>query len=307
MNSNASTNILKKGEVISIIAPASGFVEVKTIQSMKQKFNALGYKLNIPNDLLKETLFCANTDSYRAEHLLYSLTHKSSNIIWALRGGYGCARILHSLSKIEKPAHVKTLIGFSDITALHLYISQKWGWQTIHGAVAKQMTEAVDPDNFKLLFNLLTTDNYEIKMPIEKQLNKVKYNSITGKLTGGNLAIVQTSIGTDWELEGKDKIIFLEEVNEEGYRVDRMLEHLKQSGILKGAKAIIFGEFLDKANQDFKIMDALNRFAASVDIPVFKTKYFGHGYHNYPLIYNALAEITNDSKGIILKYSKKKY
>ena len=291
---------------INIIAPASGKVNKATIQSMLKKFGSLGFEIDMPKDLLKETLFCSNTDEYRANHLIKSLKDEQQKIIWALRGGYGSMRIISKLYDLEKPSKEKIFIGYSDITVLHLFLSQKWGWYTIHGSVAKEITEKLDPKNLEILLGLIKTEGYEVKIPIDFQLNKIKFSNLKGKLSGGNLAIIQNSIGTKWELESKDKIIFLEDINEEGYKVDRMLEHLKQSGVLKGAKAIIFGDFLEKEGANSTVNDALIRFANSVDIPVFKTKYFGHGYHNYPLVYNASANILTKDGGLLLTYDMKK-
>lgn len=291
---------------VNIIAPASGNVSNATIQSMLKKLKSLGFVVNLPKNLLKETLFCANTDEYRANHLIESLNDNEHKIIWALRGGYGSMRIIPKLLTIAKPSYEKILIGYSDITALHLFLSQNWGWYTIHGVVGKEITEKFDPKNLEIIVSLLNREGYEVKIPIDSQLNKIKFDNLNGKLSGGNLAIIQNSIGTSWELDSKDKIIFLEDVNEEGYKVDRMLEHLKQSGVLKGARAVIFGDFGEKENANSSVKDALMRFANNINIPVFKTKYFGHGYHNYPLVYNAVAKIIINSNGMLLTYNMKK-
>ncbi len=295
---------LKSGDTINIIAPSSGKVDSNTIEEIKHKFKGLGYKLKIPNDLLRETFFCSNTDEYRLNNLIESLNDPSASAIWVLRGGYGCARIISKFKNLTIPAKEKIFIGYSDITALHLYFSQKWGWKTIHSPIAEEITSKdKDPNNFKILFELLKLKDYQVNIPIEAQLNNVRFTSISGKLSGGNLSLVQTSIGTDWQLDSKNKIIFLEDLDEAGYRIDRMLEHLSQAEVLKRAKAIVFGEFSEKEGQSTNIMDALIRLANNVNIPVFKTKYFGHKYHNYPLVYNAVAEISNTKDRLLLKYS----
>lgn len=108
--------------------------------------------------------------------------------------------------------------------------------------------------------------------------------------------MIQTSIGTAWQIQSAGKILFLEEVGEKGYAVDRTLNHLKQAGLLKNVRAIIFGQFLAPRDEKEVVASeyislALERFAKETSIPVFKNEQFGHGSINYPIIYNAKSDI----------------
>jgi muramoyltetrapeptide carboxypeptidase len=109
--------------------------------------------------------------------------------------------------------------------------------------------------------------------------------TLEASITGGNLCLVQTSLGTNWQVDARKKILFLEEVGERGYRIDRMLEQLQQATIFKGTLAIVFGDFLAGNEPDGSslIIPVLKRFAQRIEIPVIQIKGIGHGPINYPL------------------------
>jgi muramoyltetrapeptide carboxypeptidase len=119
-------------------------------------------------------------------------------------------------------------------------------------------------------------------------------DALEAKIVGGNLSIVQTSIGTDWQIDASDKILFLEDVSERGYRIDRMLNHLKQAGIMSNVKAVILGDFTDSKEKDGSdLVDlAIADFAAKVTFPVFRTPEIGHNAANRPLPLNTKARLT---------------
>jgi len=278
---------------IELIAPASG-VERESIELLK----SLPFmKLAIPQDLLNNSIvFHANSDQARLKFLKTALCrHSQDSIIWAIRGGYGSARLIEGLKKLSRPPCEKMFIGYSDITALHLFLSQQWHWKTIHGAgLAELLNAKKDPKNFEKIADLIAKKRSMITLNNLKPLNPNRLHSkkLSGLLTGGNLTIVASSIGTSWQIETAGKILFLEETGERGYRIDRTLNHLKQAGIFRKVKAIIFGEFTMPSDETVTL--ALERFAMEIKIPVFKTDEFGHGEKNYPLVYNAKSEIIEE-------------
>ena len=177
---------------------------------------------------------------------------------------------------------------------MHLFLSQKWGWKTIHGACLGELFKNnKNINNFIQVLNLVLNDKYTINdnyfddiTPLNISAKKFKDKLDNYELTGGNLAIIQTSFGTNWQINIKDKILFLEDVGEEGYKVDRMLYHLKSTLKLGDAKAIIFGEFI---RSDEYVNFAVNDFAnQNSEIPMYKTNKIGHGKNNFPLVYNRI-------------------
>lgn len=289
-----------KARHIKLVAPASG-TDPEKIETLKTlaKLN-----IDVPHNIMtKEAVFHANTDETRFKLLKDALYDRSkTSVIWTLRGGYGSARLIDKLKILPKPKHEKLFIGFSDNTALHLFLSQEWQWKTIHGAgLAEILNPERDPQNFQKIADIIANKISILEITDLKPLNPEaqKLKKLSGLLTGGNLTTIQSGIKTSWQIKPAGKILFLEDIGEKGYRIDRALHHLKQAGILKGVKAIVFGEFADSP-EDVNI--ALTRFAQDTPIPIYQTNQFGHGKINYPLIYNAKSEILpmKDPKNFML-------
>jgi muramoyltetrapeptide carboxypeptidase len=259
------------------------------------------YDINIPLSALenKDYYRCADTDENRLKAFLEAID-SDHEIIWAVRGGFGSGIIIDELNKIPIPKKKKILVGFSDITSLHLFVTQKWGWKAIHGSVLMYICQQNFTNRrFDTLLDLLEgkLQSYEIA-PLYA-LNKAAINKkiIKGKLTGGNLTSLESSIGTCWEIQAKNKIIFIEDINLLPWWLYRSMYHLKESGRLRGASAIVFGRFCCGGPQE-AFVSYMKKFADLVDIPVFITNEFGHGNNNQPLIYEADA-IIQDKKLII--------
>ena len=287
----------KLKDKIYIVAPANGKTIKGLIESTTDKLNALGYIVDLPDNIFdEETIFHSNNDDYRFKHLLKLINSPEVKVIWCFAGGYGSAKLIDDLSKIPTPLIEKIFIGFSDITALLLFFNQKWGWHTIHGSTIAQisMPNKINFQNIDKVLRLIE----ERKAPnaiILNKLNDIKItDSIVGQLVVGNLAIIQTSIGTNWQIDAENKIVILEDVNEEGYRIERMLFHLKQARIFDNAKAIIFGELINsnESNESNLVYYALNNFMQTIGVPVFKTNMIGHGYNNMPIVEGIQGYIT---------------
>lgn len=292
-------NDLSKYQIL-MIAPASK-AETEKLQALK---TIPGLNLKVPETIFSDDIiFHANSDENRFAFLKEALeTEEPNTIVWSFRGGYGVARLLDKLKTLPKPKTEKLVVGYSDLTALHLFLSQNWGWKTIQGAMLLDLLKPnKDPNNFLKLSDLLAkiqNKNTDITAEISHlvPLNEsAKHLTTTeGLLTGGNLTMVETSLGTNWQIQSKNKILFFEDESEKGYKVDRSLMHLKQAGVFEGAKAIVFGDFT--VGDEFNNL-ALQRFAQETEIPVFKTNEFGHGIKNYPIIYNANSTIQKSENG----------
>ena len=294
-----------EGKTIRVIAPASGTSpeKIDALRLMAQQAEKLS--LEIPLDLLSNDVpYHSGSDEHRLEQLKSVLFDSRSNIvIWTLRGGYGSARLLSQLNKLPKPKVPKVFIGFSDNTALHLFLSQQWGWSTIHASGFAQLLDPnQETENFQRIAQVISQEVPEQSIQHLKPLNKAatENRAVKGCLTGGNLTILENSIGTFWQVKTAGKILFLEEVGEKGYRVDRTLYHLYEANLFQDVQAIVLGQFLEPS-QDGTMAFALARFAGEMDqvssnqrkgIPVYQTDQFGHGNKNYPLIYNAESEIN---------------
>ncbi|WP_342270362.1 LD-carboxypeptidase [Rickettsia endosymbiont of Orchestes rusci] len=286
---------LLKDKSITVVAPASGAdnTELSTLK------NISSLKLNIPHKCFDNTkvLFHSNSDELRFKCLKDALFDNSNHIIWTLRGGYGSAKIIPYLQKLAKPTKEKFFIGYSDITALHIFLAQEWNWKPIHGSVITEILKPEkDRNNFMKIAQIISGKLKQVTISGLSAINPTAKSAkvVTGKLTGGNLTMVQTSIGTSWQIKTSNKILFLEDVNIKPYQIDRTLLHFKQAGLLKDVKAIIFGSC---GSDDKDIMAILSNFASNLAIPVFKTNRFGHEKINDPIIYNTDSKIISTDDG----------
>ena len=280
-----------RSKIIKVVAPASGM-------SLEQiaKLQALpGLSVEMPSNIItQDIMFHASSDENRFEQLHAALFDDScKSVIWTLRGGYGSARLLDRLKALTPPRQEKILIGFSDNTALHLFLSQSWHWRTIHASgFAQLLSPEQDPQNYIRIAELVHHQITHQALTDLKPLNNVATQSVktTGRMQGGNLTLVESSIGTHWEIKTKGTLLFLEEVGEKGYRIDRSLHHLYQAGLLKDVNAIVFGTCSGPDKKGIRV--ALDRFAQEMMIPVYQTNQFGHDKINYPIKYASMAEIT---------------
>lgn len=286
---------LTPGDTIDIIAPATG-CNKQDVEAVKNLLTSWNLIPRIPTDLFGEDLLCINSNEKRFAQLKDALCNTESKVIWCLKGGYGCARLIPELEKLAKPTQPKLLIGFSDITVLHLFLQQKWNWQTLHGPGARQVAlETIDLNNIHEIKNIFFGNQKIIEFKLSP-LNKAAGQNIgmDTTITGGTLSLIQTSLGTSWQIDAKNKILFLEDCNERGYKVDRMLQHLKQAGAFSDIHAVIFGDFIGgQEPEGFSLVDkVIQRFAEENDFPVLSCPDIGHGKFNRPLPFGTPANLS---------------
>ncbi|KTD66652.1 LD-carboxypeptidase [Legionella santicrucis] len=274
--------VLSVGDCIEIIAPSSRSTD-KQLFELKELLESWGLNCIVQKDIFAKDLLCANTDEMRLKHLKNALQNSQTKAVICVRGGYGSARLISKLADIHPPESNKIFVGISDVTCLHLYLQQHWGWPTIHGAAAP---DKFSPESLASVKSLLFDDapvTFNGLIPLNKHAQKE--GCIQSYVTGGNLTIIQSGIGTCWQINSQDKIVLLEEIGERGYRVDRMLEHLKQACIFTNAAAVLLGDFLEgyEPNGTSLIDPVLQRFAESSDIPVLRIRGVGHGPINLPI------------------------
>ncbi|MGL2994819.1 S66 peptidase family protein [Flavobacterium sp. TSSA_36] len=233
-----SPPFLKKGNTIMIVSPAGFLKEASVIQSGIQLAESWGLHVVLGQHYDKKFNHFAGTDEERLEDLQNALDDPNIHAIWCARGGYGTVRIIDQLDFSKFIQHPKWIIGFSDITTLHCQL-HKIGFQSLHatmpGGIASATTLAKET-----LYNALFHKPYQINIP-SNSLNKT--GSTEGILVGGNLSIIDSMLSSASQIDWKDKIMFIEEVGEHLYRVDRMIYSLKRSGALEHLKGIIVGDF----------------------------------------------------------------
>ena len=236
---------LAKRDTIGLIAPSGPLRNIK-IEEIKYELNKLGYEVKIGKSCyLSYKGYLSGRDEDRALDLEKMFLDKDVDAIMCVRGGYGCARILDLIDFTIIRDNPKIFIGFSDITALHIAINQICDLVTYHGIMAASIKKW-DYFTYSSLINALNfKDELILKNPCNEKLISIYDGSCEGKLIGGNLSLIVSTLGTKYEIDTKDKILFIEEIGEFTYKIDRMLNHLQMAGKFKDCKGIIFGEFTD--------------------------------------------------------------
>ena len=247
---------LTKKSTIGLIAPAGPLRNIK-IEEIKYELNNMGYKVKIGKSCyLSYKGYLSGNDKERALDLERMFLDKDVDAIMCIRGGYGCTRILDLIDFNIIRDHPKIFIGFSDITALHLVINQKSNLATYHGIMASSI-QKWDDFTYNSLINALNfKDELIIKNPYDEKFISLYDGSCEGILVGGNLSLIISTLGTEYEIDTKNKILFIEEVGEFTYKIDKMLNHLQMAGKFDECIGIIFGEFTN-CHKAFKNDDGI--------------------------------------------------
>ncbi len=241
---------LRKGDLISIVSPASAPRDSARISKAVKYFESLGYRVTVSKNVFNVNGYLAGTDDERAEDLNQAFADKNVKAIICSRGGYGTPRILDKLDYRTIKKHPKILVGYSDITALQLAIFRKTGLVSFSGPMIAvesgvEFGENIDPYTEEMFFDLVTRDkkvgmlrNHKDYRPVYKGKKVAR-----GRLLGGNLSLITCILGSKYIPDFSNSILLVEEVSEEPYSIDRMLTQLRLAGILKSASAFALGQF----------------------------------------------------------------
>lgn len=281
---------------VEVIAPSSGVSQ----ELAKKISEIIGKKIESGKNSEAQVFADAKIKFQKLDASLRT-QHK---ILWALRGGYGVDKIMPLIIKKDYSKEMKKIIiGYSDLTALMIYFSQKYGWLAVNAPMLKDFaTKDKSSKSYTDIVNFLKNKNGTLKIsdlqPINEpsRLNKI----VKGKVTGGNLTCIISTIGTPWQIKTAGKIIFLEDTNVSGFRLDRLLTHMKNAGLFDNAVAIIFGDF--GANTD--TIKILKTFANNLHIPVYKSASFGHQKVNLPFVYGFNGTISSHQNNAEIVMSK---
>ncbi len=298
---------LQKGDLIEIIAPGSAAPR-ENLEMGAETLRGWGYRVQFSEDLLKPDMYLSNGDTYRFDSFKKAMSNKESKAIWCLRGGYGSIRILPQIEKMAIPKNKKLLIGYSDICSIHTVINQKWKWPSLHAPLIDRLGgNKLSAENLKELKESISLVEFSAAFTGLKPLNSAahKNKKLISKVVGGNLVVINSTLGTPSQINTKNKIIFLEEIGERGYRVDRCLQQLKQAGIFEKAAAVVLGDFLDGLEAGGKdlVSDTLKNFFKDLKIPAFSGIQAGHGEIQRPLFFNTRAILSCGQNPQMLVYS----
>ncbi len=294
---------LKANDTIGITCPA-GFMASEKAQTCIDTLQSWGYQVKVGKTLGSDSAnYFSGTDDLRAAELQDMLDDPSIKAILFGRGGYGMTRIIDKLSFKKFKKHPKWLIGFSDITVMHTHLLGKYKIASLHAPMAAAFNDGEASNEFiQSLRNAIAGKKGKFSCaphPYNKQ------GAATGKLVGGNLALLAHVIGTNSDFDTKNNILFIEDIGEYLYNADRMLYQLKRSGKLKKITGLIFGGFTDMKDTErvfgTTIEDILQNISKDLEVPVCFNFPVSHGRENVALKIGATYKLIVGDKKVTLK------
>ena len=294
---------LRPGDTVGLIQPAGFLADEFDLQLVFEAVTAMGLVPKPAPHLLSRYGYLAGADQARAADLNGMYADDNVRAVFAVRGGWGSARILPYLNFELIRANPKLLIGFSDITALHLAFAARAGFTTIHGPNAGSAWGKLSWDWFKSLAFDGKTPVYRNPQATEDRLVQRDWRTQTirpgkaiGPLLGGNLTVLAALIGTPYLPRFDGAILFLEDVDEAEYRIDRMLTQLKLAGVLSRVAAVVFGQCsncraIGPSYGGFTVSQVLRHHLLPLRVPAYQGALFGHVDDQFSLPVGAPAEI----------------
>ena len=292
---------LKIGDTLGIVAP-SGCTDFKNILLAGERLKSLGFKLKFGKSCYSSWFKFSGSDEIRANDINSFFQDKEVDAILCMRGGYGAIRILDLIDYEIIKSNPKIFIGFSDITTLHAAFNRKAGLVTFHGPMlTSNFGSNFNEVSFQNFLEILTEKSKEILLKNPEPLKTLFPGKAQGKIIGGNLITLGAILGSEYDYDYTDAILFIEEIGETSYRIDRVLGQMKLLGILSKLKGVILGDFNDCEKDSEKDMDVLGTFAdyfKSLNIPVLYNYKSGHCEPMMTLPLGVMGEIDTESNSI---------
>ncbi len=304
MNTPIFPASLKKGDKIAVISPA-GSVEESQLQNGLNLIRTRGYEPVLGKNLytkFSKGYNYAGTEKERISDMNWALNDPEISAIWASRGGYGCQHLLGHLKLSDFRKNPKWYIGYSDNTVIQSYLL-KYNFASIHAQTIKTSGFGVTPEGYDLTFDILKGKfpKYSIQ---SNSFNKS--GTADGELIGGNLALIYALLGTKYSFDFKDRILFIEDIGEKFYALDRMIMSLELAGVFRKIKGLIVGgmTLMEDEKENMNYEESFDEFSykliaeriSQYDFPVIFGFPNGHIYDNRPLIIGATISMTVGKK-----------
>ena len=268
---------LEKGDRIGIIAPASPIPNREKLERGIEVLESLGFRVELGKNVFKSNLYLAGSDEERYSDLIEFVERDDIKAIIAARGGYGTLRLLPMLDFEKFYVNPKIIMGFSDLTSLLIPITERTGLVTFEGPMVASLFSKRDELSIEYFLKAVKIRDYTIA-PNPLQLHVIQPGNARGELLGGCLSLINALLATPYEPVFRGKILFIEEVDEPLYRIDRMLTQLRLAGVFDEISGIIFGEFVGDFDQK-DLLYVLTDRTGDLGIPVVYGFPFGHGDH----------------------------
>ena len=288
---------LRPGDTIGVAAPAGRPAHPERLAAGVAALNEMGYAVRLPAELWPGEEYLAGSDQRRADELHALFTDANVAAIIAVRGGFGCLRLLPYLDASLLAAHPKMLVGFSDISILLNHLGVHFGMVSLHGPVLTSLGDASPAARQRLQRCLQGHWNEPIDITSRMVLRHGE--SVSAPFFGGNLASLVSLIGTPFDFPWQRKVIFLEEVNEPPYRVDRLLTQLFLAGKFRGLAGLLLGDFSglyppeDQRNRQYldMVLGRVAELCAGETYPIWANIPAGHRHDNQTLPFAATVRL----------------
>jgi muramoyltetrapeptide carboxypeptidase len=318
MSSIVKPKALRRGDAIGVVAPA-GPVNRERMERALARVQERGFGIKTYGDLYRSRGYLAGDDATRAAELMAAFADPETAAVWCARGGYGVVRILDRLDFDVIRRNPKVFVGFSDITLLHIAIQQQTGLITFHAPNLQDgfgKPDDVPAANEAALWRaVLEADEQQESASTSDRGYSFGFDSVndldlrpvcagvaTGRLIGGNLAVICGVMGTPFEIETAGRILFLEDISERLYRIDRYLSQLKLAGKLSTVAGVLLGTFSyeegEKADEQGEIRALFKEYLEPLGVPVLAGFPAGHEQYNLALPMGAVVEIDADDRRV---------
>jgi muramoyltetrapeptide carboxypeptidase len=306
---------LRAGDVVGVIAPGTAVPDPDRLALVEPTLKFFGLRARMGKYVANGSGHVSRAVSERLDDLHAMFRDPEVKAVFCIRGGYGSMQLLDKIDYDLIRRNPKVFLGYSDITAMHLAINRHAGLTTFHGPIVLSSFTDYTQQNFRrALFDTrplgkLTNPAESNALRPEHPLRTIRGGTATGQLVGGNLSLVTALMGTPYEIETRGRILFLEDVGEEPYRIDRMLTQLRLAGKLEQAAGIVFGECSECAPNDYKpsfawdstLGEVLDNILGSARVPVFTGLTIGHTADQLTLPLGVQAVLNADEKTLELK------
>jgi len=290
---------LQQGDTIALVVPASA-VKRERIELAIQRLEEKGFRVKTYGDIYRKLGYLAGDDETRVDELMQAFADPEVAAVFPARGGTGVTRLLDMLDYSEIRKHPKILTGFSDITALHLAIQSQTGLVTFHSPNPMDglgKPEGMTKISSRTYWRALLAESYQNSLQASykvlandserSQLSTLVSGIAQGQLVGGNLALICSVMGTPYEIETQGNILFLEDVDEPPYRIDRFLSQLRLAGKLDVLNGVVLGQFTGcepkSENSSLSLPEIFDHYFADLGIPVLQNFPVGHSPDNATL------------------------
>ncbi len=305
---------LPKGGTIGLVSPSAATAHHKDILIAQKVIEALGYRVKLAPHVMERRGHLAGTDQQRADDINSLFTDKQVDAIFCLRGGSGAARVLPLLDYPSIKENPKPLLGYSDITALHNALLSQTGMISFHGPNATSDWNAFHVEQFQRVFEQQQSMRYENLDKKDDELVNTRYftqtitsGTASGRLVGGNLTVLTALAGSKYLPDFSGKILFLEDIDEAPYRIDRMMSTLKLMGALDKISGFVFGDCNDcqpgAGYGSLSLDEIFADYIKPLGIPAYRGAMIGHIKRQFILPVGAQVTLNADAGTISLDES----